>query len=116
MNKSQKVVLSLGFIVILSIFYIPYKVEQYYTKNELRVSWIEYHSVFSPPVPERFYTKEYLNRDYSGNNGWGYDFYRDNYLETSLTKDSSLHYTIILGEVLTLSLLFFIFKTSKSEN
>lgn len=114
MNKVQIIVLWCGLLVVATIFISPYGVEKYsyncnahgeFDKRDLIKENIEFYFAFLPPQNVE-YTKElFYDSDV--------EYYRevDRYIKRQ--KDFSLHFSILVAELLTISLLLFIFKNEE---
>jgi len=107
MNKAQKIVLLLGLVIIVTIFYAPYRVTEYshsYNKNDyvLIAEWVEFHFIFTPPL-----SVDETNVTVKGGEYGSYvDFFT--YYEN---RDYILQLSLILGEIVLIAILFFVFKT-----
>lgn len=130
MNIAQKIVIMLGLSVIVTMFYAPYKVEHHYTEYEWEFEqkvwgkdarlnseadgewkwkkkkttlyeWVEFHLVFAPPL------RQHLEKETVGDN-------RKMQIITYKQQDYMLQVTMIIGELILVAMLFFLFKTKKA--
>ena len=135
MNIAQKIVIVLGLSVIVTMFYAPYKVEkhntEYYKTFERKVwgqdrsdyvegigflqdgewkwkkkkttlyEWVEFHLVFAPPL------RQHLEKETVGDN-------RKMQIITYKQQDYMLQVAMIIGELILVAMLFFLFKTKKA--
>lgn len=136
MNIAQKIVIVLGLSVIVTMFYAPYKVEKHYTeyyktferkvwgqdtgsaldrlysgadgewkwkkkKTTLLYEWVEFNFVFTPPLSQNLEIESI----------------RDGVKKRIVTykqQDYMLQVTMIIGELILVAMLFFLFKTKKA--
>jgi hypothetical protein len=113
MNMAQRLVLLLGLIIIVSIFYAPYTATKYRIEREwfyggknhidkvLLYEWVEFNFVFAPPLSEAIL---------SFDSAIGYQKYL-----TYKQRDYIMQLSIISGDILAIAILFFVFKTKQKN-